>query len=128
VPSERPENSWKDHRKKRKLPEKPSERHVCGGEVQYSAYLAPKNQKHPRPRVAVSTAEKSWTTTESPLERHVDGEEAPKPVDLQPKKRMNQNSHPQQRGGNHRDDDVGKDQNKPARSQAGREGAEKPNH
>ncbi len=58
----------------------------------------------------------------------MDGEEAPKPVDLQPKKRMNQNSHPQQRGGNHRDDDVGKDQNKPARSQAGREGAEKPNH
>jgi hypothetical protein len=42
---------------------------------------------------------------ESPPERHVDGEKALKPVDLQPKKRMNQNSHPQRRRGNHSDSD-----------------------
>jgi hypothetical protein len=65
---------------------------------------------------------------ESPPERHVDSVEAPKPVDLQPKKRMNKNSHPQRRGGNHRDGDIGKDWNKPARSRAGLERARKPNH
>jgi hypothetical protein len=76
----------------------------------------------------VLTAEKSRTTTERPPERHVDSEEAPKPVDLQLKKCMNKNSHPQQRGGNQRDSDIGKDRNKLARSRARRERAGKPNH
>lgn len=58
----------------------------------------------------------------------MDGEDAPKPVDLQPKKRMNKNSHLQWRGGNHRDGDIGKDRNKPTRSCAGLERAGKPNH
>lgn len=52
-----------------------------------------------RPPAAVPMAGKSRTTTKSPLERHVHCEEAPKPINLQPKKRMNQNSHPQLRGG-----------------------------
>jgi hypothetical protein len=62
-----------------------------------------------RPPAAVPTAVKNRPTTESPPERHVDDEEAPKPIDLQPKKRMNQNSHPQWRCGNHRDGNIGKD-------------------
>jgi hypothetical protein len=69
---------------------------------------------------AVPMAEKSRTTTESPPERHMDGEEAPKPVDLQPKKRMNKNSHTQRHGGNQRDIDIGKDRSKPERSRARR--------
>jgi hypothetical protein len=61
------------------------------------------------------TAGKSRTTTESPPERNVLGEEVPKPIDLQPKKRMNQTAT-QWQGGNHKNSDVGKNQNKPPRS------------
>jgi len=66
------------------------------------------------------TAAKSQTITESPSERHVHGEEASKPVDRQPKKHMNQTAT-QRHSGNHRNDGIGKDRNKPVRSQAGRE-------
>jgi hypothetical protein len=118
------ENHWK----KWKLPEKPSKRHMCGGEVPNAADIAPKNQKHPRPHVLERRVVATCSNTDGGEEPEHDGESfgeararrgGPKTRRSTTQEAHEPNSHTQRHGGNHRNGDVGKDLNKPARPQAG---------
>jgi len=96
------------------------EARVCGGEVLYAADLAPKNQKHPRPRAPERREVATRSRVDGGEEPDHDGESSREACGRRggPKTRRSttQEAHEQKQPPTTRDGDIGKDLNKPARS------------